>query len=42
MMPFINFARRRVKAVVVWLGTKSLIPLWLGDRLIQRAGLSDA
>ncbi|MFL7900498.1 hypothetical protein ACJ41P_05135 [Azospirillum argentinense] len=36
------FIRRRVKVAVVWLGMKGLIPLWLGDWLIQRGGLSDA
>ncbi|WP_282190178.1 hypothetical protein [Azospirillum brasilense] len=36
------FIRRRVKAVVVWLGMRGLIPLRVGDWLIQRGGLSDA
>ena len=42
MRRLFDFIRRRVKAVVVWLGMKGLIPLWLGDWLIQRGGLSDA
>ncbi len=38
----IDALRSRAKAVVVWLGMQGVIPLWLGDWIIQRGGLSDA